>query len=83
MVHREGIEPSNAYIKSVVPYHLATDAYGTPGGTQTPDTVLRRHVLCSAELLAHMVGRVGVEPTIPEGAGFTVRCVCRFATYPY
>ena len=31
----------------------------------------------------HMVGRVGVEPTIPEGAGFTVQCVCRFATYPY
>ena len=30
-----------------------------------------------------MVGRVGVDPTIPEGVGFTVRCSCRFATYPY
>ena len=30
-----------------------------------------------------LVGRVGVEPTVPLGAGFTDRSVCRFATYPY
>lgn len=30
-----------------------------------------------------MVGRVSVDLTIPEGVGFTVRCSCRFATYPY
>ncbi len=28
------------------------------------------------------MGRVGVEPTTPEGNGFTVRRVCRFATCP-
>lgn len=32
---------------------------------------------------AVLVGRVGVEPTTPEGIGFTVRRVCRFATYPW
>ena len=30
-----------------------------------------------------MVGQVGVEPTTPEGNGFTVHRVCRFATDPY
>ena len=30
-----------------------------------------------------MVGRVGVEPTTSLESGFTVRRVCRFATYPY
>ena len=30
-----------------------------------------------------MVGQVGVEPTTPEGNGFTARRVCRFATDPY
>lgn len=30
-----------------------------------------------------MVGQVGVDPTAPEGNGFTVRRVCRFATDPY
>ena len=30
-----------------------------------------------------MVGRVGVEPTTLKKNGFTVRRVCRFATYPY
>ena len=30
-----------------------------------------------------MVGKVGVEPTIPLGGSFTDSCVCRFATYPY
>lgn len=33
--------------------------------------------------LTALVGRVGVDPTIPEGAGFTVRCSCRFTTYPF
>ena len=29
------------------------------------------------------MGRVGVEPTVTlKAVGFTVRCVCRFATYP-
>ena len=31
----------------------------------------------------HLVGRVGVEPTISEEGSFTDYCVCRFATYPY
>ena len=30
-----------------------------------------------------MVGVVGLEPTKPEGAGFTVRCNCRYATPRY
>ena len=30
-----------------------------------------------------MVGRVGLEPTYPEGGGFTVPCNCRYATDPY
>ena len=30
-----------------------------------------------------MVGRVGLEPTYPEGSGFTARCNCRYATDPY
>lgn len=34
-------------------------------------------------LHAHMVGRVGVEPTTSLESGFTVRRICRFATYPY
>ena len=29
------------------------------------------------------MGRVGVEPTTLKKNGFTVRRVCRFATYPY
>ena len=31
----------------------------------------------------YMVGQVGVDPTTPEGNGFTARRVCRFATDPY
>ena len=34
--------------------HLHLGYYGTPGGTQTPDTALRRRVLCSAELLGQI-----------------------------
>ena len=38
--------------------HLGTLSYsGTPGGTQTPDTALRRRVLYSPELLGHMFGK--------------------------
>ena len=31
------------------------EPFGIPEGTQTPDTVLRRHVLYSTELLGHML----------------------------
>ncbi len=37
----------------------------------------------AVELQSHMVGQGGVDPPIPKGAGFTVRCSCRFATDPY
>ena len=48
----------------------------------------RRHSACKAdalptELIAHLVGEVGADPTVPEGNGFTVRRSCRFATLPY
>ena len=36
----------------------------------------------NANIIVGLVGRVGVEPTTPEGSGVTVRRVCRFATYP-
>ena len=29
------------------------------------------------------MGRVGLEPTYTEVGGFTVRCNCHYATYPY
>ena len=32
--------------------------------------------------LHKLVGDVGADPTVPEDNGFTVRRVCRFATYP-
>ena len=39
---------------------------GTPGGTRTPDLLLRRQLLYPAELLAQIMERVmGIEPTRP------------------
>ena len=39
---------------------------GTPGGTRTPDLLLRRQLLYPAELLAYRVERVtGIEPASP------------------
>ena len=35
-------------------YHLYNSRYGAPEGTRTPDTRLRRPVLCPAELQAHI-----------------------------
>ena len=35
--------------------NLSTGPFGIPEGTQTPDTVLRRHVLYSTELLGHIL----------------------------
>ena len=34
--------------------HLASELVGTPGGTRTPDLLLRRQLLYPAELLAHL-----------------------------
>ena len=40
--------------------------FGTPGGTRTPDLLLRRQLLYPAELLAHLVERVtGIGPAYP------------------
>ena len=36
---------------------------GTPGGTRTPDLLLRRQLLYPTELLAHMERVMGIEPT--------------------
>ena len=36
---------------------------GTPGGTRTPDLLLRRQLLYPAELLARMERVMGIEPT--------------------
>lgn len=33
--------------------------------------------------MGDLVDKVGADPTTPEGNGFTVRRICRFATYPY
>ena len=38
-------------------------AFGTPGGTRTPDLLLRRQLLYPAELLAYMERVMGIEPT--------------------
>ena len=39
---------------------------GTPGGTRTPDLLLRRQLLYPAELLAHLMERVtGIGPAYP------------------
>ena len=38
-------------------------AFGTPGGTRTPDLLLRRQLLYPAELLARMERVMGIEPT--------------------
>lgn len=49
---------------------------GRPGGIRTPNTVLRRHVLCPVELQAEvmLVGPAGVEPaTSPLGGARSVR----------
>ena len=35
---------------------LRIDLLGTPGGTRTPDLLLRRQLLYPAELLAHFFG---------------------------
>ena len=47
-----------------------------------PENILEALFFDVAPILV-MVGQVGVEPTTPEGSGFTVRRVCRFATDPY
>ena len=39
------------------------EADGTPGGTRTPDLLLRRQLLYPAELLAYMERVMGIEPT--------------------
>ena len=45
-------------------YLLRRFAGGVPGGTRTPDLLLRRQLLYPAELLAHKMERVmGIEPT--------------------
>ena len=38
-------------------------AFGTPGGTRTPDLLLRRQLLYPTELLARMERVMGIEPT--------------------
>ena len=38
---------------------------GTPGGTRTPDLLLRRQLLYPAELLARVERVMGIEPTRP------------------
>ena len=37
-------------------FYLTLAASGTPGGTRTPDLLLRRQLLYPAELLAHFYG---------------------------
>ena len=47
-------------------FYLTLAASGTPGGTRTPDLLLRRQLLYPAELLAYRVERVtGIEPASP------------------
>ena len=38
------------------------EADGTPGGTRTPDLLLRRQLLYPAELLAYMERVMGIDP---------------------
>ena len=38
---------------------------GTPGGTRTPDLLLRRQLLYPAELLARVERVTGIEPASP------------------
>ena len=51
------------------------------GSNRRPQTC--KDCALPTELIPHMVGEVGADPTTPEGNGFTVRRSCRFATLPY
>ena len=44
-------------------FYLTLAASGTPGGTRTPDLLLRRQLLYPDELLAHLERVMGIEPT--------------------
>ena len=46
-------------------YLLRRFAGGVPGGTRTPDLLLRRQLLYPAELLAYVERVMGIEPTRP------------------
>ena len=43
--------------------HPLAKKFGTPGGTRTPDLLLRRQLLYPAELLAHFYGAGDVNRT--------------------
>ena len=57
-----GFEPTNTgtTIRGLRPlgdtHHILFAENGTPGGTRTPDLLLRRQLLYPAELLAHFYG---------------------------
>ena len=41
-------------------------SYGAPAGTRTPDTLLKRQVLCLLSYWGRLAGMAGLEPTISE-----------------
>ena len=53
------------HISIPLPMTAATWQRGTPGGTRTPDLLLRRQLLYPAELLAYVERVTGIEPARP------------------
>ena len=60
-----------------------TDFVARASAPPNNDVIAFQHLVWASPTPSReLVDRVGADPTIPEGVGFTVRCSCRFATYP-